>query len=66
MIPKEPLQLPLQKAQHTFILPAQFGVINHPEKSQTPLYEVSKYATERFGEFLELVAWAGGGLEPSR
>ena len=33
--------------------------MNHPEKSQPPLYEVSNYAMEHFGEFLELVAWAG-------
>ena len=33
--------------------------MNHPEKSQSPLYEVSNYAMEHFGELLELVAWAG-------
>ena len=49
----------MKKAQRAFILPAQFGVLNHPEKSQPPLYEVSNYAMEHFGEFLELVAWAG-------
>ena len=33
--------------------------MNHPEKSQPPLYEVSNYAMEHFGELLKLVAWAG-------
>ena len=33
--------------------------MNHPEKSQQPLYKVSNYAMEHFEEFLELVAWAG-------
>ena len=56
-MPEEPL--PLKKAQCAFIRPAKFGVINHPEKSQPPLYEVFDYAIEHFREFLELVAWAG-------
>ena len=48
----------MKKAQRAVILPVQFGVMNCPGKSQPPLYEVSNYAMEHFGELLKLVAWA--------